>query len=155
VTTNNKIQVIYRLEDQVTIFWPVRPNDGKDISVMDNVQSYNLYWDSSSGGAFNKLVGNVENKPHANRSFLNKVVMIFNPSRITGWDNSIVNYVRLNPVVGGVEQGLEDIIEIHPYSIGGMRFNKTEQKAIAVGYDRDDDRLVPIAVDKDGKVKTI
>ena len=81
--------------------------------------------------------------------------MVLNPSVVTGWDNTVVNYFKLKPVVGGIEQAFETAVSIHPYSIGGMRFQKTEHKAIAVGYDSDDDRLVPIAVDKDGKVKTI
>jgi len=150
MAVNNKIQVIYRLENLIVLSWPVRPNAGSSI----DPESYNVYWCDTVGGTYVQF-DSVENRSHASRSFLNKVVLNVIPEKI-GWDNTAANFIRLRPVVGGVEQAFEDPVAIAPYSVGGMRFNKTTvEKSIAVGYNEDEDRLVPMAVDNEGKLKTI
>jgi len=150
---NNKVQVIYRLEDLVVLIWPVRPN----ISETMEPESYNVYWNTSetSPPAY-ILVDSVENKSHSSRSYLNKVVFNLIPSTIGDWNNSNVNWISLRPVVGGVEQAFEAAVPIHPYSINGMRISKVStEKTVAVGYNSDNDQLIPVAVDEDGKLKTI
>jgi len=154
---SNKIQVVYRLPNRITLMWPVRPNE----SIAQQATAYNVYWDSVSGGTFAKLLATVSNGPKASsasgiRSYHNKVVVNVIPSQVPGWDNEITNYVRLKAVVLGVEQAFEDIVRIVPYTTNGMRLHYPELKTNAiVGYNKDEERFIPVSVDTDGKVETV
>jgi len=136
--------------------WPSRPNAGN----VTSPTSYNVYWDTSLVGVFNKLLVSVENQPspgyNGNRSYFGKVVVHVIPENVPGWVNDIVNYVRLRPVIGGAEQLPEDIVEIPPYTIDGMRLRYPEiQTTAIVGYNKDQNRFIPVSVNADGKVKTV
>jgi hypothetical protein len=134
--------------------WPVRPNDSNATSPT----SYNVYWDVASGGAFATLLASVENgkfprDPFGVRSYANKVVVHVTPSLIPGWNNDIMNYVRLCAVIGGVEQAPEAVIPIVPYSVGGMRLHYPELRTTAiVGYNTAEQRFLPVTVDSTGKL---
>lgn len=152
----NKIQLIYRLPSRITLMWPKRPND----SNVTNPSSYNLYWDSSILGTFSTLLGSVENSASddqlGNRAYHSKIVFNFIPEKVVGWDDNIPNYIRLRPVIGGVEQVAEDYIPIPPYSSNGMRLRYPDLKTTAiVGYNRESGSFLPVAVNEDGKVKVI
>lgn len=147
----NKIQVIYRLEERVVIAWSVRPNVESDTAP----ESYNIYWSAASVGPFVKI-GSVDNKQGESRSYHRKVVFALITKQIPGWVNAASNYIRLAPVVGGVEQAQEDITVVAPYSIHGLRLTRqTTQPVIAVGFNEDENRFIPLSVDPDGKLKTI
>ncbi|MDO8640920.1 MAG: hypothetical protein Q7R33_05200 [Nitrosarchaeum sp.] len=154
--TNNKIQVIYRLSDRVTLMWPVRPNDG----IAMNPESFNVYWDSNVAGLFATLLANVGNgscEDHeGNRSYHKKVVLNFVPSLVPGWDNNVSNYIKLKAVIGGVEQPFEDVVIIAPYTQNGMRLRYPELRTTAiVGFNEAENRFIPVSVDTTGKVKVI
>jgi hypothetical protein len=75
---------------------------------------------------------------------------------IPGWNNDIMNYVRLRAVIGGVLQPAEDIVQIPQYTTGGMRLTYPELSTTAmVGYDAAENRFIPVAVDTNGKVKVV
>jgi len=148
--TNNKIQVIYRLENLVTLFWPVRPNDSNNTSP----ESYNLYWSNSVSGTYS-LIGSVENRGSSNRAYHKKVVFNVIPSRVGGWDNSNTNWVKIAAVIGGVEQAAETPIAINPHSVDNMLLKYPFDRTVIVGYNSDENKLVPVSVDQNGKVKTV
>lgn len=151
---SNKIQVVYRLPNRVTLMWPVRPNE----STVQAPSSYNVYWDTASGGTFVNLLTNVTNAYQNNfgsRTYHNKVVVNLVPSQIPGWVNDATNYVRLKAIVGGVEQAFEGVIAIPPYTTNGMRLQYPELRTAAiVGYNTGEQRFIPVSVDTTGKVIT-
>jgi hypothetical protein len=141
---NNKIQVVYRLSDRITLMWPVRPNDSNATSPT----SYNVYWDTAVGGGFTTLLVSVDNgkSPRDSfgvRSYANKVVVHITPSLVPGWNNDVTNYVLLKPVTGLVEGSAEAIIPIVPYTTGNMRLHYPELQ-----------RFIPVSVNADGKLIT-
>ena len=153
--TNNKIQIVYRLSNRITLMWPTRPNN----SNATKPDSYNVYWDIDAGGAFSNLLGNAvnsyTNNLNGNRSYLNKVVMNVIPSLILGWNNDITNYIRMSAVIGGVEQSAETVVTIAPYTTSGMRLRYPELKTSAIiGYNSDQDQFIPVSVDTSGKIIT-
>jgi hypothetical protein len=155
--TNNKIQVIYRLTNRITLMWPSRPNDSNSTQP----QSFNVYWDTSSSGAFTALIANVPNISYARdsfgvRSYANKVVLNITPTQISGWNNDITNYVRLTAVINGIEQTAEAVINIEPYTSNGiMRLHYPElQTRAIIGFNKDENRFIPVSVDTNGKVIT-
>jgi len=153
---SNKIQVVYRLSNRVTLMWPVRPNG----SNATKPTSYNLYWDTSAGGLFTTLLASVENascEDHGGiRSYHKKVVYNIVPSQVSGWDNDATNYVKMKPVILTVEQAFEDLIIIPPYTVNGMRLHYPNlQPTAIVGYNDEENRFIPVSVDTDGKVETV
>lgn len=148
--TNNKIQVIYRLENLVTLFWPIRPNDTNSTSP----ESYNLYWCSTIAGAYT-AIGSVENEGSSNRAYHNKVVFNVVPSQVGGWNNANTNWVKVAAVIGGVEQSAETPVAINPYAVDNMLLKYPFDRTVIVGYNSDENRLIPVSVDQTGKVKTI
>lgn len=153
---SNKIQVVYRLPSRITLMWPKRPNAGNNT----NPSKYNLYWDASAVGPFNKLLGSVENSasddPVGMRAYHDKVVFHFIPEKVPGWIDDQANYVRLRAVIGGAEQVPEEIVAIPSYTSNGMRLRYPELRTTAiVGYDKESNQFIPVAVDLSGKVKTI
>ena len=137
--------------------WPVRPN----VSNSTNPSSYNLYWDSSSGGGFAKLLGSVDNvsqqDPFGNRSYKKKVVFNIALSQVPSWNNDITNYIKMKAVVGGVEQGFEAIVTIPPYTTNGMfRLVTPEvEKSAIVGWNDAEKRYIPVSVDTSGKLTVV
>jgi len=158
VAINNKIQVVYRLSDRITLMWPVRPN----ASNLTTPESYNVYWDSSSSGGFSKLLGSVQNGPNIQpeafgiRSYYKKVVLNVVPSLIPGWNNDITNYIKMKAVISGAEQAFEGPIVIAPYTANGlMRLQYPELRTTAVvGWNDAEKRFIPTAVDTSGKLVT-
>ena len=151
---SNKIQVVYRLSNRVTLMWPVRPN----VSTEQQPSSYNLYWDASASGSFIKKlasVSNVSQDAFGLRSYHGKVVVNIIPSQIPGWNNDATNYIRLKAVVGGVEQSFESVVAIPPYTVNGMRLRYPEISTTAIiGYNANEQRFIPVSVDSSGKVIT-
>lgn len=151
---NNKIQVVYRLSDRITLMWPVRPNDSNATSP----ESYNVYWDVASGGAFTTLLASVENgkssrDPFGVRSYANKVVVHITPSLVPNWNNDVTNYVKLKAVTGGIEGAFENVVPIIPYTTGNMRLHYPELRTTAiVGYNAAEQRFLPVTVDSTGKL---
>jgi len=153
---SNKIQVVYRLPSRITLMWPSRPNASNPTSPT----KYNIYWDVSVLGLFATLLGSVENQPstgyNGNRSYFGKVVFHIVPETIPGWNNDIENFIRLRPVIGGVEQLPEDIVQIPQYNTNGMRLRYPELSTTAmVGFNAVENRFIPVAVDAAGKVKVV
>jgi hypothetical protein len=136
--------------------WPSRPND----SDSTQPQSFNVYWDASSSGAFTKLLANVANISYARdpfgvRSYANKVVLNVTPTQIPGWNNDVTNYIRLAAVIGGIEQTPEAIINIEPYTSNGMRLHYPElQTRAIIGFNKDENRFIPVSVDVHGQIIT-
>lgn len=136
--------------------WPVRPNESNDT----RPTVYNVYWDASSSGAFTALLGSVDNiscaEPFGNRSYKNKVVLTVITGQVPGWDDLVTNYVRLNAVIGGVEQAAEDVVAVPPYTTNGMRLVYPDLRTSAIiGFNKDENRFIPVSVDIDGKVQTV
>jgi len=132
--------------------WPVRPNE----STTQEASSYNVYWDSASGGLFSSLLASVSNQGSSIRSYYKKVVVHIIPSQVPGWDNEVANYVKLKAVVLGIEQAFENVVTIVPYTNNGMRLHYPELRTNAIiGYNKAEDRFIPVSVDTDGKVETI
>jgi len=153
---SNKIQIVYRLPSRITLMWLKRPNVGNNTSP----SKYNLYWDASAVGPFNALLGSVENSasddPVGMRAYHDKIVFHFAPQQVPGWIDDQANYVRLRAVIAGIEQAPEEIVAIPSYTSNGMRLRYPELQTTAiVGYDKDTNQFIPVAVDLSGKVKTI
>lgn len=151
---SNKIQVVYRLSNRITLMWPVRPNE----STEQAPSSYNVYWDTAVGGTFTSLLVNVSNtyqNSFGSRTYHNKVVVNLAPNQIPGWVNDATNYVRLKAIIGGALQAFEDVVAIPPYTTSGMRLIYPELRTSAiVGYNSGEQRFIPVSVDTDGKVIT-
>lgn len=146
-----KIQVIYRLDSRVVLMWSRRPNQDSDT----NPSHFNVYFSNLVAGPFVKIA-EVDNISPDAPAYLGKVVYNLIPTSIPGWDNATTNYIRLAPVIGGVEQAQEDYIAIPPYSVNGLRLTReTTAPMIAVGFNKDENRFIPLSVDKDGKLETI
>lgn len=153
---SNKIQIIYRLSNKLILMWPVRPNESNNTKPT----SYNVYWDVSSVGAFATLLSSVDNmscaEPFGNRSYKNKAVLTVITSQVPGWDDAVTNYVRLAAVIGGVEQAAEDVVTVPPYNTNGMRLVYPDLRTSAIiGFNKDENRFIPVSVDVDGKVQTV
>jgi hypothetical protein len=149
---SNRIEIIYRLQNRVVLSWPMRPNRLTDQSP----SSYNVYWDSSLAGAFTTLLATLDNNSSGSSLLFNKRIKLnISPSLYSFWDNDKTNYVRLKAVVGGAEQSFEQITAIPPYTVDGMRLHYPELRTTAIiGYNKDENRFIPVNVDANGKIIT-
>lgn len=89
------------------------------IKVRLSVDSFNVY-QSVDNVTYNLLL-NVPNKAATDgenkRRFLGRAVFSFDPTLILNWDNAAFNYIKIAPVVGGVEGTVEDAKAIPPVGL--------------------------------------
>ena len=130
-------QLIYRLKDTVRLLIDYRV--GPD--------SFNLYWSATELGVYALFAG-VINKPSNVPSIRGKILFEFNPSMIVGWSNLQDNFLKMKPVTGGIEGAFE----------GPMKVPTREEmlpwaeKMISYGFNKDEQRFIPLAVDTTGKL---
>jgi len=139
------VQLIYRLSNTVRLL--INHSD------YSNVDSFNFYWDSAESGTFtNSFVEGILNVPSNKSAIRGKIMIDVIPDpNVSGWDNNITNWLKMAPVVGGVEGA----------KVGPIKIPTREQiiphadKVIIYGYDEDNNRYIPAAVDSNGKMKTV
>jgi hypothetical protein len=139
----NGVQLIYRLQTTIRLLFDYR----------DNVDTYNIYSSTSSTGPFT-LIGNVRNEKSKESSVRGKVVYEFNVGPTPGldWDNTITHYLQIVPVIANVEQVPEGPMVIPQRYEYAKSINKN---VIMFGYNEEEKRFIPVAVDPVGKVRTV
>ena len=135
------IQLIYRLKDTVRLLIDYR--DGTPPP-----DTFNFYWSSTSGGAYVQFATGVKNEPSKIPSIKDKIVFEFNPSQISGWDNSQENYLKMTEVIGGAESAQEGPMDV-PTKNEMIQY---ADKMIAFGFDKTTQKFIPLAVDSTGKL---
>ena len=134
------VQLIYRLPDTVRLL----------VEYRDGVDTFNFYWSATEGGAYTLFKEDLLNEPSKIPAIKGKVLYDFVPSTISGWDNSQTNYIKMAPVTGGVVGAQE----------GPMTIRTREElityadKMIAYGFNKDEQRFIPLAVNEDGELIT-
>ena len=141
----NGVQLIYRLEDFIRLLIDYRDGGGTP------PDTFNLYWSSTSGGAYVKFMEKIINKPSDVASIRGKIQVEIVPSTITGWSNSQENFFKLTTVTGGVESALEGPMEIPTRQ---EMIDQYSDKSIIYGFNTDDQKYIPIKVNIDGKIIT-
>lgn len=136
-------QLIYRLTNTIRILIDYRTG---------GVDSFNIYWCSTSGGAYTLFanVPNVANK--TNPAIRGKIYFEFAPSSIVGWNNAITNYIKIEPIIAGMPQPKEGPMIVQAKSTDTMSIDRS---TVIKGYNTDEDRFIPVAVDVNGKVKVV
>jgi len=134
------VQVIYRLKTMVRLF----------IDSRTGVDSFNLYYSNVELGPYTLLdsVTNVPSKFPASRG---KIIYEFHTDSLVGWDNETRNFIKLAPVVGGVEGAIEGPMTIF------TRVESIQPKEFSVmyGLNKDLQKFIPISVDITGKVMVV
>lgn len=138
------VQLIYRLTGTVRLY----------IDPVVGVDYFNFYWKNSATLPFVNLLGKVENVASLIPSSKGKIVFEFaiTDTLVTaGWDNNKTNYVSYTEVIGGVEGAQKGPIVI-PVK---YELHKISNYSVSLGFNTDEQKFIPIAVDPDGKVKTV
>jgi len=133
-------QLIYRLADFVRLLIDYR-NDSTD--------SFNFYWAPTSVGPYS-LFKTINNIPSKEPQFRNKILVEFSPSLISGWDNQQTNFMKMAPVISGVEGLVEGPIEIPTR----LELTKPADKFVVYGFEKATQQYIPISVNHDGEVIT-
>jgi len=133
-------QLIYRLVDTVRLL----------IDYRDSVDSFNFYWSATEGGAYTLFAEGIPNEPSNNPAIRDKVQFEFTPSTITGWDNTQANYIKIAPVTGGTPGSQEGPMEVPTRK--ELIFQKDQ--VVAYGFNKDEQKFIPLAVNQDGELKT-
>ena len=134
------VQVIYRLSSTIRLF----------INYRAGVDSFNIYYSSSALGLY-ALLRSVDNKASLIPATRGKIVFEFHTSNLLGWVNEATNYIKLAPVVGGVEGALEGPLEI----ITRVESIVPKEFAVMYGLNIDSQKFIPISVDNTGKIETV
>jgi hypothetical protein len=137
------VQLIYRLRDTIRLLI-----DYRGTPVVPD--TFNFYWSSTSGGVYNLFVSGIKNEPSHEPAIRGKINFDFLSSTIVGWDNFKTNYIKMSSVTGGIEGALEGPMTI-PSREEMITF---ADKQLIFGYNRDEDRFIPLAVDPNGKLIT-
>ena len=134
------VQLIYRLQDTVRLL----------IDYRDGVDTFNLYWSSTSGGAYTKFAEGILNEEGKIPHIKSRALYDFNPSTISSWDNDQTNYIKLAPVTSGVEGAQEGPMEIPTR----LELIVPKDQYVAYGFNKDAQKFIPLAVNEDGELKT-
>jgi hypothetical protein len=133
------VQVIYRLRTTIRLF----------VDYRTGVDFFNLYYSNVEAGPYSSL-GSVKNVPSESPATRGKIVFEFHTDSLVGWDDDSRNYIKLAPVVGGVESGLEG-----PLMIPTRTENIVPKEySVMYGLNKDSQKFIPISVDSSGKVIT-
>jgi hypothetical protein len=134
------VQVIYRLRTTIRLF----------VDYRSGVDSFNFYYSNVEVGPYSSL-GSVSNIASSVPSTKGKIVFEFHTDGLVGWNDDTRNYIKLAPVVGGVEGIIEGplMIPTRTESIIPKEFS------VIYGLNKDSQKFIPISVDSTGKVMTI
>lgn len=138
------VQLIYRLQDTVRVL----------INYRDGVDSFNLYWSATEGGAYTLFAEGILNEEGKIPSIKNKALYDFNPSTITiptAWDNNQTNFIKLAPVTNGTIGALEGPMKIPTR----LELINQKDQVVAFGFNKDSQKFIPLAVNEDGELKTV
>jgi len=131
------VQLIYRLQTTIRLF----------IDYRTGVDSFNVYYANLSVGPYT-LIKSISNAPSKQPATRGKIVFEFQTSSLINWNNETKNYLKVAPVIGGVEQALEGPLEI-PTRIETIR---PKEFSVIYGFNQDSQRFIPVLVDNDGKL---
>jgi hypothetical protein len=134
------VQIIYRLRTTIRLF----------IDSRTSVDSFNIYFCNTPSGSYT-LLGSVLNIASEVPATRGKIVFEFHTDSLVGWNDDTSNYLKLAPVVGGVEGVLEGPLEI-PTRVENIT---PKDFSVMYGLNRDSQKFVPVAVDSTGKVITV
>ena len=116
------------------------------IDYRTGIDSFNLYWSTNFAGPF-VLFGSVANTYALESQIRGKIFYGFIPSTI-GWNNDNTNYLKLTPVIGGIEGAFEGPMIVPP-----VRDHIVDKSVNILGFDSVENRFINIAVDSAGKIK--
>jgi len=142
----NGVQIIYRLRDFVRLLIDYRGG-------VTPPDTFNLYWSTTSGGAYTLFLSKILNEPNTNPAVKGKVIADFIPSTITNpvqWDNIQTNYIKLAPVTGGVVGAQEGPLAIPTRNEMLFPIIRTA----SYGFNKNLQQFIPIAVNDEGKIIT-
>jgi len=114
----------------------------------DGVDSFKLYWSATEGGVYSEFA-DVLNGTNNNPALRGRISYMFFPDD-EGMANDAKNYIKLAPVIGGVPGALEGPAVI----LTREQTKKPVDIRAMAGYNSDQDKYIPIAVDEDGKIIT-
>jgi hypothetical protein len=109
-----------------------------------NVDAYRFSHAAVVGGPY-VAFATIQNLPSILPSTRGKVVFEFYPSALT-WDNTIKHFLKMEPITGGVPGPIEGPLVV-PVR---YEYAKNPKDTVAFGFNKDEQRFIPIAVDKDG-----
>lgn len=132
------VELIYRLQNTIRLLITYRPT----------VESYNFYQATAELGPYTQFAS-VMNDPSVLPPIRGKIVFEFYPSNLS-WDNTITHFLKMAPVIGGIEQVQEGPLFI-PVR---YEYAKNPKDMVAFGFNVDEQRFIPISVDPTGKVIT-
>jgi len=130
------VQLIYRLQNTVRLLIGNRPN----------VEAYKFYHAAAVGGPY-VAFATVQNLPSLNPPTKGQVVFEFFPSGLS-WDNTIKHFLKMAPIIGGVEQAQEGPLVV-PVR---YEYAKNPKDMVMFGFNTTEQRFIPVAVDADGKL---
>ena len=134
------VQIIYRLRTTVRLF----------IDYRTSVDSFNLYYSNVDIGPYTFL-GNVLNFYSKQPAIKGKNVFEFHTDSLVGWNDDTKNYIKLAPVIGGIEGVLEGPLTI-PTRVESIL---PKEFAVIYGLNISSQKFIPISVDPTGKVMTV
>lgn len=134
------LQIIYRLKSTIRLL----------IDFRAGVDSFNLYYSNTSVGPYT-LISSVENVASKVPATRGKIVFEFHADLLATWNEDTENYLKLAPVVGGVEGALEGPLTI-PTRLENII---PKEFSVMFGLNKDSQKFIPISVDSSGKVMTI
>lgn len=134
------LQLIYRLQTTIRLL----------IDYRTGVDSFNFYVSTESSGTYS-LIGSTQNTSSKEPGSRGKILYEFNVGPIPGlnWDNTKTHYLKIAPVINNVEQTKEGPLVIP----NRYEYAKDDKHIVSFGFNSDEQRFIPIAVDIDGKVK--
>jgi len=129
------IELIYRLLNTVRLL----------ITYRAGVDAYRFYHATALGGPYVQIVPDVLNLSSILPPTRGKIVFEFYPSALT-WDNTVKHFLKMAPIVGGVPQPLEGPLVV-PVR---YEYSKNPKDMVAFGFNKAEQRFIPLAVDPDG-----
>lgn len=136
------VQLIYRLRETIRLL----------IDYRTGVDSFNVYCAKVLVGPYG-LIANVADIASNVPAIRGKIQLEFGtaPLETAGfWDNNVVNYIKLAPVVGGVEGALEGPLNV-PTRVSTII---PKEFAAMYGFDATNQKFIPVIVNAEGKLIT-
>lgn len=134
------VQLIYRLRSTIRLL----------VSYRTGVDSFNFYYSNIEVGPY-VLLGSVLNIASLIPSTRGKIVFEFHTDSLVGWDDQTRNYLKLAPVIGGVE-GVQEGPMMIPTRVESII---PKEFSVIYGLNKDSQKFIPVSVDATGKVMTI
>jgi hypothetical protein len=129
------VQLLDRFQNEVRFL--ITPRVGVD--------SFSFSQSTTSGGAYADFAS-IINVPNLTFPYKGKILLQFNCS---SWDNTVVNYVKVTPVVGGVPGASEGPLVVPP-----IRDIIVDKSVNIIGYNADEKRFINVSVNTSGEVIT-